>query len=125
MVLMDGNNTPLNETLQTLLVRTAVMQSSIEGIVDAVEVLRLGQLDLQKQLQEVRDAQAATQASIGILQNDVNWVKETYATKAQVESIRSELYRALEKQTWRLFAGSSAVCSALVYATYYIARYVH
>ncbi|MYN40774.1 hypothetical protein GTP55_15510 [Duganella sp. FT109W] len=48
-----------------------------------------------------------------------------YATKAEVESVRSELYKALEAQTWHLLVWLTAVCSGLTGAVYYIARNVH
>jgi predicted DCC family thiol-disulfide oxidoreductase YuxK len=125
---MDSPNTLTEDTLQTMLVRTAVMQAQQEAILAALKTLQEGQDALRKELAVLREAQAVTQTSVAVVQNDVAGLKERmvfYATKADVESVRSELYKALEAQTWRLLVWMTAVSSGLVGAVYYIARNVH
>ncbi len=67
------------------------------------------------------------QVAVTALQIDVAGIKGTmtqYATHAEVEAVRSELYKAIEAQTWRLMIWMTAVCSGLTAAVYYIARNV-
>lgn len=125
---MDSQTTSTEEALQTMLVRTAVMQAQQEAILAALKTLQEGQDALRKELAVLREAQAVTQTLVAVVQNDVAGLKEQmafYATKADVESVRSELYKALEAQTWRLLVWMTAVSSGLVGAVYYIARNVH
>lgn len=107
--------------MRTLLIRTAVMQTHNEAILAALKALQDGQDTL------LRD-QVKIQVSLGIVQTEITGLKERmdhYATKAEVESVRSELYKALEAQTWRLLVWMTAVCSGLTGAVYYVARNVH
>lgn len=125
---MDSQTTSTEDTLQTLLVRTAVMQVQNETILAALKALQDGQDTLRKEFAVLRDGQTEIQVSVGIVQTEVAGLKERmnhYATKAEVESVRSELYKALEAQTWRLLVWMTAVCSGLTGAVYYIARNVH
>jgi len=125
---MDSQTTSTEDTPQTLLVRTAVMQVHNETILAALKALQDGQDALSKEFAVLRDGQTAIQVSIGIVQTEVTGLRERmsyYGTKAEVESVRSELYKALEAQTWRLLVWLTAVCSGLTGAVYYIARNVH
>jgi maltooligosyltrehalose synthase len=99
----------------------AVMQANNEAILGALKTLQAGQEAILKE-------QGKIQVSLGIVQTEIEGLKERmshYATKAEVESVRSELYKALEAQTWRLLVWMTAVSSGLVGAVYYIARNVH
>ncbi|MRW86653.1 hypothetical protein GJ698_21510 [Pseudoduganella sp. FT26W] len=112
--LMDAANTSTEDLLRILLVRTAVMQANNEAILGELKALREGQTVLQE--------------AVAALQIDVAGIKGTmahFATQADVEKVRTELYKAMEAQTWRLLVWMTAVCSGLTAAVYYIARNVH
>jgi chromosome segregation ATPase len=111
---METQATSTEEALRTLLERTAAQQASLEALAASVA--------------ELRDGQRLMQAAITSLQVDVAGIKGTmthYATHAEVESVRAELYKALEAQTWRILVFMTAVCSGLTAAVYFIARNVH
>jgi len=111
---MDTQATSTEELLRLLLTRTAVLQAGNEALVASVA--------------EMRDGQVVMQASINALQVETVSIKANtahHATHADVESVRSELYRALEAQTWRVLVWMTAVGSGLTAAVYYIARNVH
>ena len=100
---MDNQDTSTEAAVRTLLERTAAMQASIEAIVASVAELRAGQIALQ--------------STVTTLQVDVAGIKGTmtqFATHAEVERVRSELFKALETQTWRLLIWMTAVSSGLV-----------
>ncbi|WP_150118993.1 hypothetical protein [Massilia sp. NR 4-1] len=63
--------------------------------------------DLKKDMEELKIA--------------VNVIRSNYATKADLEELRTELQKALHAQTWRLIG----FASLLVAVVYYIARNVH
>ncbi|MTV36911.1 hypothetical protein [Duganella radicis] len=111
---MDSQTASTEEALRTLLERTAALQASTDALAVTVS--------------ELRDGQVALQGTVTGLQVDLAVIKGTmshYATHAEVESVRAELYKAIEAQTWRLLVWMTAVCSGLTAAVYYIARNVH
>jgi hypothetical protein len=111
---MDSHQTSTEESLQTLLACTAALQAGNEALVASMAALR--------------DGQKVLQDNVTGLQVDVAGIKglvANYATQAEVERVRSELYKAIEAQTWRLFTLMTAVCSGLTLSVYYIARNVH
>lgn len=118
---MDNQTTSTEEALRTLLERTAVLQERSTS-------LQAGTDALAASISELRDGQLVLQRAVTSLQVDVAGMKGTmtqYATEAEVERVRSELYKAMEAQTWRLFIWITAVCSGLTAAVYYIAHNVH
>lgn len=111
---METQTTPTEAMLRTLLERTAAQQASVDALAASVAELRDGQLVLQ--------------AAVTSLQVDTATIKATiahHATQAEVISIRSELYKALQEHTLRLFFWLTAVGSGLTAAVYYIARNLH
>jgi hypothetical protein len=111
---METQTTSTEEMLRTLLVRTAVLQAGNEALMASVAELRGGQVVMQESINELQVATVGIKA-----------VAAHHATNADVERVRSELYKALEAQTWRMFVWLTAVCSGLTAAVYYIARNVH
>ncbi|MYM67965.1 hypothetical protein GTP45_14155 [Pseudoduganella sp. FT55W] len=115
---METQTTSTEEMPRTLLVRTAVLQAGNEALAAS----------LAAAVTDLRDRQVAMQESFNALQVETAGIKAVaahHATNADVERVRSELYKALEAQTWRMFVWLTAVCSGLTAAVYYIARNVH
>jgi uncharacterized protein YoxC len=118
---MDTQTTSTEEALRTLLERTAVLQERCAAQQASLDALAAS-------VAEVRDGQVVMQAAVTSLQVDTANIKGTmahHATQAEVISVRSELYKALQEQTMRLFFWLTAVGSGLTAAVYYIARNVH
>jgi hypothetical protein len=118
---MDGHNTSTDDMLQTLLVRTAVMQSQQETMLAVQKAMLV-------ELVALRDGQAELRGSAGVVQAEVKALNEKlvyYATEAQVESVRTEVHKSINAQTLRLFIWLTSVCSGLAVAAYHIARNIH
>lgn len=81
----------------------------------------------------------AMRVDIAKLQAQVTSIVEHYATKADLEMVKTsveivktsvsdakvEFHKAIEAQTWKLISWMTVVCSALTAAVYFIARNVH
>ena len=65
------------------------------------------------------------QTEITLLNGKFDFFIEHYAKKVDVEMVRTEFYKAMEAQTWRLITWMTVVCSGLTAAVYFIARNVH
>ena len=86
------------------------------------------QSDVSKVQGEVASQQGSlmqVQAEVTILNGKFDFFIEHYAKKVDVEMVRTEFYKAMEAQTWRLITWMTVVCSALTTAVYFIARNVH
>lgn len=118
-----------NEALHAdaVLVRNdmAAVQSTANRL--QVDVNKL-QSDVTKVQNDVVSQQAPimqVQAEVTLLNGKFEFFVEHYAKKVDVEMIRTELYKAMEAQTWRLITWITVVCSGLTTAVYFIARNVH
>jgi hypothetical protein len=80
---------------------------------------------LQAGYDKLHGAVTQVQVDMAGVKVNVDFIMRHYATKADVELLRSDLYKALEAQTWRLVTWMTVVCSGLTAAVYYIARNVH
>ena len=111
----------IEETLRVLLASNEALQVAISSVRDGLQTLQGATGTMQKTLEKQQEA-------IGVLQLDVAAIKagqSQYAKTAEVEMIRSELYKSLEAQTWRLFTWLTVICSGLTTAVYFITRNVH
>jgi predicted nuclease with TOPRIM domain len=118
-----------NETLHAdaVLVRqeVAAVQSAVNRLEGDVNKL---QSDLTKVQSDVVSQQTfvlQVQAEVTILNGKFDFFIEHYAKKVDVEMVRTEFYKAMEAQTWRLITWMTVVCSGLTAAVYFIARNVH
>ena len=94
---------------------------------------------IEKALQALLASNEAMRVDIARLQVQMAFVIENYATKADLEMVKTslesvkasvsdaktELYEAINAQTWKLISWVTVVCSALTTAVYFIARNVH
>jgi chromosome segregation ATPase len=118
---MNDRNAMIEETLRALLASNEALQVAVSSVRDGVATL-------QKTVQTLQQTAEKQQEAISVLQADVAAIKvgqAQYATKAEVEMVRSDLYKALEAQTWRIITLFTVVCSGLTAGVYYIARNVH
>lgn len=125
---MDGHNTSTEEMLQTLLVRTAVMQTQQEATLASLKLLQDGQKALVAELAALRAGQAELLGAVCVTQAEIKALNEKmtyYVTEAKVESVLTELHKSIEAQTWRLLIWMTGVCSGTAAAAYYIARNVY
>ncbi|ELX13880.1 hypothetical protein Jab_1c25200 [Janthinobacterium sp. HH01] len=83
-------------------------------------------------MQALLASNEAMRVDIAKLQIQVAFIEQHYATKADIEMVktmvadaRGEFYRAMQAQTWKLISWMTVVCSALTAAVYFIARNVH
>ena len=103
----------------------AVVQSTVNRLQGDVNKL---QSDVTKVQSDVAAQQASivqVQAEVTILNGKFDFFIEHYAKKVDVEMVRTEFYKAMEAQTWRLITWMTVVCSGLTAAVYFIARNVH
>ena len=125
-----------NEALHadSVLVRdeVAAVQSTVNRLQGDVNKLQSDvtkiQSDVSKVQGEVASQQGSlmqVQAEVTILNGKFDFFIEHYAKKVDVEMVRTEFYKAMEAQTWRLITWMTVVCSALTTAVYFIARNVH
>ena len=101
------------------------MQSAVNRLEGDVNKL---QSDLTKVQSDVVSQQTfvlQVQAEVTILNGKFDFFIEHYAKKVDVEMVRTEFYKAMEAQTWRLITWMTVVCSGLTAAVYFIARNVH
>ncbi|WP_432383413.1 hypothetical protein [Duganella sp. P38] len=143
---MDGHTTSTDEMLQVLLERTAVMQTQMavmqaqmqaqhEATLTALKLLQEGQKELweahkalAKQVETLREGQAELRGSVRVVEAEIKALNEKmtyYPSEGKVESIRVEIYKAIETQTWRMLIWMTGVSSATTAAAYYIARNVY
>ncbi|MBB3122090.1 hypothetical protein [Pseudoduganella violacea] len=95
--------TPQDPVQLDMLFRHAEYQSMLNRIVK----LEQDVTELKKDMEELKSA--------------VNEIRSNYATKADLEELRAELYKTLMMLTWR-FIGFNSLLVAVVY---YVARNVH
>lgn len=122
---MDEHSTSTEEMLRTLLTRTAVMQAQHEAMLATLKLMQEGQQALAREVDVLRDGQNELRVTTGVMQAEIKALNEKmtyYATEAKVESVRTELHKSIEAQTWRLIVWMTAFSSGLVGATYYIVR---
>jgi hypothetical protein len=65
------------------------------------------------------------QAQVTLLNEKFDFFNEHYAKRVDLEMVRTEFYKAMEAQTWKLITWITVVCSGLTTAVYFIARNVH
>ncbi|WP_070269423.1 MULTISPECIES: hypothetical protein [unclassified Duganella] len=94
---------------------------------------------IESAVQALLASNEAMRVDIAKLQIQVAFIEQHYATKADIEMVktmvagansavsdaRGEFYRAMQAQTWKLISWMTVVCSALTTAVYFIARNVH
>ena len=110
----------------------AAVQSTVNRLQGDVNKLQSDvgkiQSDVTKVQSDVASQQSSlmkVQAEVTILNGKFDFFIEHYAKKVDVEMVRTEFYKAMEAQTWRLITWMTVVCSALTTAVYFIARNVH
>lgn len=125
---MEPQNTSTDEALRTLLARTAILQASNESLQSSVTSVQTGLSSLQGTVNTLQGTVNTLQESVATLQVDVAGMKGSlshHATKAEVEMVRTEFYKVMEAQTWKIIIAMTAICSGLTTAVYFIARNVH
>ncbi len=87
---------------------------------------------IEKAVQALLVSNESMRVDITKLQDKVTSIVEHYATKADLEMVKTavsdaqvEFYKAMQAQTWKLISWMTVVCSALTAAVYFIARNVH
>ena len=108
------------------------MQSTVNRLQSDVNKLQSDVTKVQSDVTKVQGNVAAQQASLTQVQTEITLLNgkfdffiEHYAKKVDVEMVRTEFYKAMEAQTWRLITWMTVVCSGLTAAVYFIARNVH
>lgn len=122
---LQASNEALHADSSLMRGEVAVVQNTVNRLQGDVNKL---QSDVTKVQSDVTSQQASivqVQAEVTILNGKFDFFIEHYAKKVDVEMVRTELYKAMEAQTWRLITWMTAVCSGLTAAVYFIARNVH
>ena len=122
---LQASNEALHADSSLMRGEVAVVQSTVNRLQGDVNKL---QSDVTKVQSDVASQQASivqVQAEVTILNGKFDFFIEHYAKKVDVEMVRTELYKAMEAQTWRLITWMTVVCSGLTAAVYFIARNVH
>ena len=140
MELYGANHVPMDdhryiaieEALRALQAGNAALHVDTVALREGLGVMQGTINRLQRDVSEVQgDVQAQqmvlnkVQADVAALTAQVEFFVDHYARKVDVEMIRTEFYKAMEAQTWRLFTWMTVVCSGLTAAVYFIARNVH
>ena len=122
---LQASNEALHADSSLMRGEVAVVQSTVNRLQGDVNKL---QSDVTKVQSDVASQQASivqVQAEVTILNGKFDFFIEHYAKKVDVEMARTELYKAMEAQTWRRITWMTVVCSGLTAAVYFIARNVH
>ena len=122
---LQASNEALHADSSLMRGEVAVVQSTVNRLQGDVNKL---QSDVTKVQSDVAAQQASivqVQAEVTILNGKFDFFIEHYAKKVDVEMVRTEFYKAMEAQTWRLITWMTVVCSGLTAAVYFIARNVH
>ena len=115
---LQASNEALHADSALVREEVAVVQSTVNRLQSDVTKVQIDVASQQIALTQV-------QAEITILNGKFDFFIEHYAKKVDVEMVRTEFYKAMEAQTWRLITWMTVVCSGLTAAVYFIARNVH
>ena len=129
---LQASNEALHADSSLMRGEVAVVQSTVNRLQGDVNKLQSDVNKLQSDVTKVQTDVASQQVSIVQVQAEVTILNgkfdffiEHYAKKVDIEMVRTELYKAMEAQTWRLITWMTVVCSGLTAAVYFIARNVH
>lgn len=103
----------------------AAVQSTVNRLQSDVNKLQSDVSKVQSDVASQQTSLTQVQAEVTILNGKFDFFIEHYAKKVDVEMVRTEFYKAMEAQTWRLITWMTVVCSGLTTAVYFIARNVH
>ncbi|SEO03504.1 hypothetical protein SAMN05428959_104302 [Duganella sp. CF517] len=131
-VLVRNEVAAVHSTVNRLQGDVNKLQTDVDRIHSDVSTIQSNvskvQSDVSKVQSEVASQQGSltqVQAEVTILNGKFDFFIEHYAKKVDVEMVRTEFYKAMEAQTWRLITWMTVVCSGLTAAVYFIARNVH
>ena len=129
---LQASNEALHADSALVRNEVAAVQSTVNRLQSDVTKLQSDvskvQSDVSKVQSDVASQQTSltqVQAEVTILNGKFDFFIEHYAKKVDVEMVRTEFYKAMEAQTWRLITWMTVVCSGLTTAVYFIARNVH
>ena len=129
---MQASNEALHADSALVREEVALVQSTVNRLQSDVNKLQSDVTKVQSDVTKVQNDVAAQQASLTQVQTEITLLNgkfdffiEHYAKKVDVEMVRTEFYKAMEAQTWRLITWMTVVCSGLTAAVYFIARNVH
>nr|WP_315212424.1 hypothetical protein [uncultured Duganella sp.] len=122
---LQASNEALHADSALVREEVAVVQGTVNRLQSDVNKLQSDVTKVQIDVASQRIALTQVQAEITILNGKFDFFIEHYAKKVDVEMVRTEFYKAMEAQTWRLITWMTVVCSGLTAAVYFIARNVH
>ncbi|USX12496.1 hypothetical protein NHH88_22770 [Oxalobacteraceae bacterium OTU3CAMAD1] len=122
---LQASNEALHADSALVREEVAVVQSTVNRLQSDVNKLQSDVTKVQSDVASQQSALTQVQAEVTILNGKFDFFIEHYAKKVDVEMVRTEFYKAMEAQTWRLITWMTVVCSGLTAAVYFIARNVH
>lgn len=81
-------------------------------------------MDLPTRVTQLEAVAEKTSVQLVALEKDVAVIRSNYATKEDIAQLRGELYKAINDQTWKMIMWMTGISTALVAATFFIARFV-
>ena len=61
---------------------------------------------------------------LGVIERDVAVIKSNYATREDLQAAKADLHKAMNDQTWKIITWMTGISTALVAATFFLARFV-
>ena len=122
---LQASNQALHADSALVRNEVAAVQSTVNRLQSDVTKLQSDVSKVQSDVASQQTSLTQVQAEVTILNGKFDFFIEHYAKKVDVEMVRTEFYKAMEAQTWRLITWMTVVCSGLTTAVYFIARNVH
>ena len=122
---LQASNEALHADSALVRNEVAAVQSTVNRLQSDVNKLQTDVSKVQSDVASQQTSLTQVQAEVTILNGKFDFFIEHYAKKVDVEMVRTEFYKAMEAQTWRLITWMTVVCSGLTTAVYFIARNVH
>ena len=61
---------------------------------------------------------------LGVIERDAAIIKSNYATREDLQAAKADLHKAMNDQTWKIITWMTGISTALVAATFFLARFV-
>jgi len=118
-------DTAILEALHALQASMLAQQSHMQAQQASLQAMQMSMNAQQESIQNLRSDVSGLKVKVDLLYQFYAKKEDVMAVEVKVESLRGEIYKAVEAQTWKIFTWLTILGSSLTAAVYYIARNVH
>ena len=80
--------------------------------------------EMQARIAKLESLAEKTSERLGAIEKDVSIIKSNYATREDLQAAKADLHKAMNDQTWKIITWMTGISTALVAATFFLARFV-